>query len=281
MWRAIPVALAFLLSCAVTAVILASARIFRLDGLLESYPPIFHRLCCRLFGIKVVVEGVRADASKETGKRAPVLYVTNHASYLDVLVLGGITRGVFTAKSEVKKWPVIGWLASLGKTVYLERRPSKAGDQIGALQERFIDCGNVILFAEGTSSDGSKVLPFRSSLFAAALLENVQVQPASIAYVAMEGEPMSQPQRNLFSWFLPDPSKPVPNKPFAAHMCSVMGLPNVEVRVRFHEPVMSRDYAHRKDLAEYCENTVRSGLEALLEHSDGDFTRSPPDSSKS
>jgi len=207
-----------------------------------------------------------------TGERAPVLYVTNHASYLDVLVLGGITRGVFTAKSEVKKWPVIGWLASLGKTVYLERRPSKAGDQIGTLQERFINRGNVILFAEGTSSDGSKVLPFRSSLFAAALLETVQVQPASIAYTALEGEPMSQQQRNLFSWFLPDPSKPVPNKPFAAHMWQVMGLPKVQVVVRFHEPVMSRDYSQRKDLAQYCESTVRSGLQGLLDGPGGHFT---------
>lgn len=274
LWRAVPVAIAFLLCCAVTAVILAGARIFRLDGVLESYPPIFHRICCRLFGIKVVVQGVRANALRESGQRAPVLYVTNHASYLDVLVLGGITRGVFTAKSEVKKWPVIGWLASLGKTVYLERRPSKAGDQIGALQERFIECGNVILFAEGTSSDGSKVLPFRSSLFAAALLEQVQIQPASITYVSMDGKPLSQPQRNLFSWFLPDPSKPVPNKPFVAHMWAVMGLPSVEVIVHFHECVMSSDYSNRKDLAEYCETTVRSGLQAQLDRSDSDFDRS-------
>jgi len=264
LWRAVPVAIAFLIWCGVAGIILATARIFRIEGWLESYPPVFHRLCCWLFGIKVVVEGVNAEGLKTTSDSAPVLYVTNHVSYLDVLVLGGITRGVFTAKSEVKSWPLIGWLASLGKTVYLERRPRKAGDQISALQERFIAGGNVVLFAEGTSSDGSKVLPFRSSLFAATLLENVQVQPVSVAYTRIDGQRISQQQRNLFAWFLPDPSKPVPNAPFASHMWRVMGLPEVEVRVHFHPSVASGDYSHRKDLAEFCEGAVRDGLQELL-----------------
>lgn len=266
LWRAIPVAVMFLVGCVVTGIVLAAARIFRIPKLLETFPPYFHRFCCRLFGLKVVVEGHCVGQGPEGG---PVLYVSNHASYLDVLVLGGLLRGVFTAKSEVAKWPVIGWLASLGRTVYLERRPRRAGDQISALQQRFIERGNVILFAEGTSSDGSEVLPFRSSLFAAAQAEHIQVQPVTVAYVRLPGQQgsdqqMSQPQRNLFSWFLPDPATPVPNAPFAAHMWRVMGLPEVEVRVRFHPPVASADYSSRKALAEHSESSVREGLERLL-----------------
>ena len=72
---------------------------FSLRWVTGKLSPYFHRFCCWLFGIEVVVEGVRAETLIDTGERAPVLYVTNHASYLDVLVLGGITRGVFTAKS--------------------------------------------------------------------------------------------------------------------------------------------------------------------------------------
>jgi len=266
LWLAIPVATAFLICCFFTGLVLASARVFRFPKLLETFPPYFHRLCCRLFGLKVTVEGQRAG--DQAPDSPPVLFVSNHASYLDVLVLGGLIRGVFTAKSEVAKWPVIGWLASLGRTVYLERRPQRAGDQISELQQRFIERGNVILFAEGTSSDGSKVLPFRSSLFAVALAEQIQVQPVSLAYVRMSGQALTQGERNLFAWFLPDPAKPVPNKPFAAHMWGVMGLPKVEVKVVFHPPVLSTDYSNRKQLAQHCESSVRSGLEKLLEDSE-------------
>jgi 1-acyl-sn-glycerol-3-phosphate acyltransferase len=107
----------------------------------------------------------------------PALYVANHISYLDVFVLGKVLRGSFAAKSEVASWPVFGSLAKLGSTLFLERNPWRAAKQIEMVRGHLQQRGSLIMFPEGTSGAGTQVMPFRSSLFAAA--DNVTVQPVS------------------------------------------------------------------------------------------------------
>jgi 1-acyl-sn-glycerol-3-phosphate acyltransferase len=116
------------------------------------------------------------------------LTVSNHLTYLDILVYGTIRPFVFVAKSEVQRWPLLGTLASLGGTIFVERDRSllvaNAGRQI---EEALRDGLAVLLFPEGTSSDGREVLPFRSPLFEPAIRAGASVTAAAIRYHAADG----------------------------------------------------------------------------------------------
>ena len=117
----------------------------------------------------------------------PVLYVANHCSWIDIPVLSSITPLVFTAKSEIGRWPVVGLLARLQRTVFVDRsRRHATGDVNKEIASRMTDGDPVVLFGEGTSSDGNTVLPFRTALFGAvrdALGDGgrVYMQPVSVA----------------------------------------------------------------------------------------------------
>ena len=118
----------------------------------------------RLIGIKVRVIGTPA---KRQGGR-PVVYVSNHSSWVDVPVVGGVLEGCFVAKGDVATWPVISTIARLGRTVFVSRTRASTGKERDAMRAVLKAGDNLILFPEGTSSDGSRVLPFRTSFFALA-----------------------------------------------------------------------------------------------------------------
>lgn len=114
------------------------------------------------------------------------LLVSNHLSYLDILVISSITPAIFVAKSEVRRWPVFGWLARRAGTLFIER--AKRGDVARVNDEaaRLLEAGMLlVIFPEGTSSDGREVLPFKSSL-----LEPIvgRCQPLSVAHISYEVE---------------------------------------------------------------------------------------------
>lgn len=224
--------------------------------LVESFPLFFHGLVCRLFSLRCEIEGTPSAAQ-------PTLYVANHVSYLDVFVLGSLLKGSFVAKSDVASWPVFGKLAKLQNTLFLERNPRRAAEQIQAVREHLQQGGNLIMFPEGTSTEGTHVAPFRSSLFAAA--EDVCVQPVTVAYVSYAGVTMTQPMRDRYAWYLPNPKEhpATPNRPFATHLVAAMGLQTCTVKVRFHDPVLLTP-GKRKACAQHCESSVRRGLEDLL-----------------
>src|ERR1700722_15146021 len=118
-------------------------------------PQLYHRFLLRLFGMRVRVHGAMAPTQ-------PILFVANHTSYLDILVLNALIPAAFVAKAEVAGWPLIGLLAKLQHTVFIERRASRAGDQRDILARHLEKGQSLILFPEGTSSDGINVLPFKS-----------------------------------------------------------------------------------------------------------------------
>ena len=236
-------------------IVMAIARLTRWRWLRESFPLLFHGLVTKLFNMDVRTSGDRCQDR-------PVLYVSNHISYLDVFALGGHVPGAFIAKSEVAGWPVFGSLAKLQNTVFLERRAQRAAEQIKVLGSHLADGNHLIMFPEGTSTAGDHVKPFRSSLFAAA--EDAYVQPVTIAYVDYDGTPMTQTERDRYAWYLPDPAVPTPNAPFASHFVSALGLKRSQVRIHFHEPVRVAEGLDRKQLAAHCEAAVRAGLEDLL-----------------
>lgn len=244
---------ALALWCLIGATTMLVCKGLRLSAA-RRFPLLFHGVMCRLFSMQVEYEG-------ELRTSRPTIYVSNHTSYLDVFVLGARLPGAFVAKSEVASWPVFGKLARLQNTLFLERKTQRAASQIEQVRSHLNEHSNIILFPEGTSTNGTWVAPFRSSLFAAA--EDAYVQPVSVAYMEYDGDAMKQLHRDHYAWYLPNPSVPVPNKPFAAHFFNALGLRPSRVKVRFHEPI-AIGTGERKKVATRCESAVRNGLEAML-----------------
>jgi 1-acyl-sn-glycerol-3-phosphate acyltransferase len=210
----------------------------------------FHVLC-RLASLRVRTVGTASAAR-------PTLFAANHISYLDIPVVGVLVDAPFVAKQEVSGWPLIGLIARLGDSVFVRRRPSEVAAQRDEVAQRLAAGQNLFLFAEGTSSDGSGVLPFKPALFAAAHRHagrEVAVQPVSIAYTRWRsGEPLADEERPLYAWFGDDALVP--------HLWRMIGHEGVEVEVRFHPPVAADAFASRKDLVRHCHAEVSRGLEA-------------------
>ena len=212
---------------------------------MEKIPRAFHRGLCRIFGIRVEHHG-------QLARHRPMLYVGNHISYLDIFVLGGVIPGYFIAKSDVADWPVLGSLARLQNTLFFERNSKRAAEQIEIMREHLRSGGNLILFPEGTSTYGTSVEPFKSSLFKAAEMDDTQVliQPFTVSYTHCNGEPMSAEYRDYFAWY--------DVTPFAGHFLNALGAPTVRAQISYAEPVSVTDFASRKECARHCwEASVR------------------------
>jgi len=250
MTRAIPVI--FLL--VVVALLLLP---FQLAGILLNnrlqriVPTLFHRTACALIGVRITQVGERT-------RESPILLLSNHASWLDICVLGAVAPVVFVAKSEVANWPVFGWLAKLQRTIFVEReRRHKAGDAARAMGDRLLGGDVVVLFPEGTSSDGIRILPFRSALIGAVHHtigdqthhDRVTVQPVSIAYVRYGGVPVGRALRDKVAWY--GETELVP------HLMNLLSAGAVDVTVSWGDAVGYGMNADRKQIARDAEAAVR------------------------
>jgi 1-acyl-sn-glycerol-3-phosphate acyltransferase len=219
----------------------------------EFIPLFYHRVCCRLFGIRVEVRGHMATAR-------PVLFASNHTSYLDIMLLASLIPGSFVAKREVANWPLFGLLAKLQRTVFVVRDRRHAVAQRDEMTGRLAVGDDLILFPEGTSNDGNRVLPFKSSLFAVAHEEidgkRLTVQPVSVAYVALDGTPLGRFLRPFYAWY--------GDMDMATHIWQVAALGNLTVVIEFHRPAPHEAFASRKTLAEYCHGQVALGVARAL-----------------
>jgi len=218
-------------------------------------PHLYHRALARLLDIKLDIEGRLAAG--------PVLIVANHVSWLDITILSALGELSFIAKQEVAGWPGFGTMARLQRTVFVNReRRRQTIDAKHEIERRFDAGDRIVLFAEGTSSDGNRILPFRTSLFAVASyrprgLDPVPVQPLSLIYVRLHGLPISRPQRPKFAWY--------GDMSMLPHIWAILRAGPIDVKIVLHEPVTLDDFANRKELAMYCEARVRAGfLSSLL-----------------
>jgi lyso-ornithine lipid O-acyltransferase len=216
-------------------------------------PVFYHRWCCRILGFRIRVIGT------PTAER-PVLFAANHISYTDITILGSVIPGSFIAKAEVADWPFFGWLAKLQRSVFVDRRVRSTATQRDAISDRLAAGDALILFPEGTSGDGNRVLPFKSALFGAAQigksLPPVIVQPVSLAYTRLDGIPIGRLYRPFFAWY--------GAVDLAPHMWSMVGLGTVEVVVEFHPPTFLSDCGSRKALAGYCHARIAGGVAGAL-----------------
>ena len=229
------------------------------SGMARTIPFLYHRLACRLIGINIRVVGTPLAGR-------PVLFVSNHVSWLDIPVLAKLVRASFVAKKEVASWPGFGHLAKLQRSVFIDRtRRSQAGHHNRELERRLRQGDSLILFPEGTSSDGRLVLPFKTALFGVAeqaqaitaetcRQSDLTIQPVTIAYRGINGMPLARSQRPLLGWY--------GDMDLAPHFWQALGLGRIEAEVRFHEPVTMQGFTSRKALAEYCFERVSAGIQA-------------------
>ena len=222
-------------------------------------PVFYHGLCCRIFGFDVKSRGKRSTAR-------PTLFIANHASYIDIVILASVIPGSFIAKAEVASWPLFGTLARLQRTVFVERRGRAARAQRETIRSRFGQGGNLVLFAEGTTSDGLRVMPFKSALFAAARADDdvaVTIQPVSVAYTALDGMPLGRSLKPFVAWY--------GDMSMAAHAFALLGLGRITVEVLFHPVVSYESFATRKALSEHCQSVVAAGVSAANAGRGGDW----------
>jgi 1-acyl-sn-glycerol-3-phosphate acyltransferase len=226
----------------------------------KTFPNRYHRFLCRLFGIRVTVLG-RPVQSRG------VLMVANHTSYFDILVFSAAARVSFIAKHEVANWPLFGTLARLQETVFIQReKRSQTAEARDLIRKRLLDGDALVLFPEGTSDDGNKVLPFKSSLLGAAELElgtdsqgrtrHVPIQPVSIAYIGLYGLPMGRDMRPLIAWY--------GDMELIPHLWEALKTGPLEAVVEFHETLGLDAEANRKTLALAAEVRVRRGQALAL-----------------
>ncbi len=210
---------------------------------------------CLLLGMRVRVIGARATAAP--GRQ--IVYVSNHSSWIDIPVLGAQLHGCFISKSEVAGWPVIGLVAKLGRTVFISRRPGATGRERDGMRERLDNGDDLILFPEGTTSDGSRVMPFRTAFFAVAEGEAPPlIQPVSIVYDRLAGLPTGRSCRPLFAWY--------GDMDIASHYWRLARHRGMRASVLLHTPIDPASYANRKLLAQAVWRVVADGAATLRQN---------------
>lgn len=235
--------IALALSCLalVTAALLPLQLValhFDLD-LRRRIPRLWHRAACRLIGLNVRVHGALAP-------RRPLMLAANHASWKDILVLGSIADVVYIAKSEVRSWPIFGVLARLQASIFVVREEKrKTGEQVSEIGRRLADGEVVVLFPEGTTSDGNRLLEVKTSLFGAAAAAaphvpdgTVYIQPVSIAYTRVHGMAMGRYHRPIAAW--PGDIEMVP------HLLGILKEGALDVDVDFGEMIAYGPTTNRK-----------------------------------
>lgn len=218
-------------------------------------PWYWQRIACRMAGIRVRVDGSPAAA--------PLLVAANHISWLDISVLGSVLPVSFVSKAEVARWPVVGTLARLQRTVFIDRtRRSQTASATEAIAERIARGDVIVLFAEGTTGDGNRILPFRSALLGAARAASgsrlITVQPVAITYAAIHGLPVGRDDRPMIAWY---GSMRLPK-----HFLRLVGTGGLDVVVSFGEPIAFGPEDDRKQVADRCFESVRAMVDGVRRH---------------
>jgi len=227
----------------------------------RAFPHWYHRNVCRIIGVKLRIDGAVV-------RDRPVLIVSNHTSWLDIPVLSAVAPVSFVAKKEVGSWPFVASLARLQRTVFVDRtRRQATGDAAGEIMQRLAAGDAIVLFAEGTSSDGNRVLPFKTSLFGSvkparsaegtgpAAGEPV-VQTLAIVYTHLHGVPLGRGERPRVGWY--------GDMDMQSHAWELLGQGPLTATISIGPPVPLTAFADRKELALSSERAVRRAVHAIL-----------------
>ena len=227
----------------------------------ELWPRLFWSTMCRLIGLSVQVIG---EPAHRTADGRPIVYVSNHSSWLDILVLGGCLRACFIAKEDVTRWPLIATIARLGRSVFIQRRRASTGRERDDMSTRLARGDSLILFPEGTTSDGARVMPFRSAFLSIAELPVTPdglpplVQPVSVVYDRIAGLPIGRANRPLFAWY--------GDMDLASHFWRLAQQCGLRVTVVLHTALDPRAFPNRKALAAATWEATANGAATLRQN---------------
>lgn len=211
------------------------------------------------FGVSRVL-GVRVEVRGEPSRAQPTLYVCNHISWLDICVLGRTLTSSFVARADLASWKLFGFLSTLRRTIFIDRENrARSGTHMEQMSDRLHAGDSLILFPEGTSSDGGRVLPFKSSLFAVAERWNgdgpLTVQPVSVYYTRLNNMPLSRHYRPFVAWY--------GDMEMGPHVWDLMRLGRVTAVVTFHPPMTIEDVGSRKEMSARCFEVIERRVEEL------------------
>lgn len=218
---------------------------------MRRIPMLFHRWGLPLIGIKVTSRGVPAQIR-------PLLICSNHVSWLDIPVISSLMPLIFVSKADVGSWPVFGTLARLQRSVFIDRtRRSATQSATQEMTARLNGGDAVVLFPEGTTSDGNRVLGFRSSLLGAACQaalageekKEIHIQPVAIRYFGLHGLPIGRAFQPYAAWY--------GDMDLVPHLIDILKLGALEVEVRFGAPMTFSASSGRKTIAAQIEKAVR------------------------
>lgn len=223
-----------------------------LFGLHRPVTPYITQFVCR--GAFVILRMGFSTHGSLMSERGAV--VANHTSWLDIFALNARKRIYFVSKSEVANWPGIGWLARATGTVFIERNPRRAREQTALFEARLMAGHKLLFFPEGTSTDGLRVLPFKTTLFAAFfsdhLRDHMHIQPVALVFRAPKGQPA-----RFYGWW--------GEMEFGPHLLKTLAAPRQgAVEVHYLSPVRVADFTSRKELAAHLEAAIRTAHSLAL-----------------
>lgn len=222
-----------------------------------------------ILNIKVTIAGDEGQL-----ERGGYVIIANHVSYVDGIVLGSIFPIVFVSKREVKKWPIVGQWNVLCGTIFINRqRKNEVGALVREMTRKLRQEANVLLFPEGTSTNGEKMLPFQTVPLAAPLRSRSIIVPVTLAYTTIDEQPVTAVNRDFVYWY--------GDMDFVTHFWNLLGQRGVEVLVTLQPRIECFRYADnsagRKKLAEDCYNRVLGRVtgKGLILDDGGDSTDEP------
>jgi 1-acyl-sn-glycerol-3-phosphate acyltransferase len=191
-----------------------------------------------------------------------LLVVSNHLTYMDIPVLASQFAMRFTPKSEIAKWPFIGFLCRITDCVFVDRRPGKVKDTADMLHNVLARGEILSFFPEATTGNGIHVLPFKSSFFSLAEEEfsgqRLMVQPVAMTYTRVRNLPIDSMLWHKIAWY--GDTELVP------HLMEFLKLGAMHVDLHFLPPVSMEQYADRKELAQYCQQVITNVIDEVREH---------------
>ncbi len=245
--------LTFVLTSLITIVIQSTTMLFTKGPFMLKYPRAYYGFLCRVFGLKVIVEGNICTAPG-------VVYMGNHISYLDIISMGSIVKGSFVAKKDIENWPFFGLMAKQQRTVFISRDPKHAAQETQMLLDRLEEPLPLMIFPEGTSSNGKQILPFKTAFFEIFLNRNFMIQPFTFSIMDVDGHTtISDALRDEYTWH--------GDMHLVPCLWNFSKKKGAIVKIAFQQPILSSSFTDRKQLCAAVYEGVVKGL---------DLSSSPP-----
>lgn len=222
----------------------------------ENQSPIvqlWYRFMLSVMSIKVDI------IHKKNLSKQQVFFLANHSSYIDILVLGAYFNCFFVAKSDIAGWPIFGFLSKIGGTLFITRERRFVKEQLQLLKTHIIAKQNLLVFPEGTTTNGREIIRFKSSLLNCAYTVDKPpvIQPLTIAYTHLNGAPISdQKTVDQIAWY--------GNMDMPSHLMPLLKQKSITVRVSVEKMLHASDFETPKDLVQQAQEQIENSFYKML-----------------